>query len=1041
MHEGKNSLRGFMMKKIKMTWNLAKKALVPLALIGFVLASGLSSTACKNGSTGGGGVDTTALTAKIIEANTEMLRTETADHADEVPVGKNWVTVSVMNTFEAAISAAEAVRDAAESQEAVNAAFYTLDSAIDVFIAARSPGTNALDTLALASLITEANDLKLVIVVSDSAASVPLGAYWVTQTVMNAFESAIAAAQNALASATTQTAIDSARAALQTAMSTFNSAFQPGAQTSNFTSAQVSDLINRANTLKDATEISTNGNTVSPLLYWVSQSVADALNGKITALQGASGQSAIDAAFLALVDAVGDFNESRQHGTIPDKSELRDSIDWLNEHKVNVVLAANAAAAPWGSNWATPAEFAALNTTINDATAVLNNNNATVNQVEAAEAALETAYMDFIGAVTKNGPGTQPIQVSFNALTQDGNNTTRSTSELTLTFDKAINDFDNDDITLSGVEGVTKGEIVAGGGPAYVLRIGGEFANNSNLTVALAKEGYAFTPASRNVTIYQHAPPPDIGGSVSIDGTPHVGYTLTANTSALTADGDIAYRWTYADNESFTLGSNSTLVVQANAVGRTIRLIVTSTGNSGSRTSDTAAVVSYGPIIDFTFTPRPNLIIGHAMGYDYTTSNNQIATFGAPVGGRSPHTYSLVAGEGAADNALFTITGTFLNVGNADLTEARTYSIRVQVQDNESRTFAKQVTFTVNYPPAPAPAAAIGNEHNLIILANTANSDGQNASPANWINHINLTSATVNQDRLKEGDDISGWFDPRFTGGGLSYTVENASGNHIGLIVAGQPTSVYSGPVTITIPADVLLDTHNNPSFTSGVKVSGDISYRITQGADTVCRIDDRHYLSIQAAIGYTAGAMADIIVTRSHEISEVITIPSGGIITIRAETDGITISRAENHTGNLFNLSTGNLTLGNGLGSAHTPRLIIDYKAASDSGFIINMTGSARVQMYSGVELRNAGHAAVNVNGATAVFGMAGGVIAGNYLGLRVWNSSEVSMTGGIIYGADAGENANERSINVQSGNPNVVILGETLAPDNYTVTYGTAP
>jgi hypothetical protein len=63
-------------------------------------------------------------------------------------------------------------------------------------------------------------------------------------------------------------------------------------------------------------------------------------------------------------------------------------------------------------------------------------------------------------------------------------------------------------------------------------------------------------------------------------------------------------------------------------------------------------------------------------------------------------TFSLVEGQGAADNSYFVIDdsyyyGSYLKVGDAPLPAARNYSVRVQVQDNAGKSFAKVISFNV----------------------------------------------------------------------------------------------------------------------------------------------------------------------------------------------------------------------------------------------------------------------------------------------------------------------------------------------------------
>ncbi|MDR0910030.1 MAG: hypothetical protein LBM77_09730 [Spirochaetaceae bacterium] len=97
-------------------------------------------------------------------------------------------------------------------------------------------------------------------------------------------------------------------------------------------------------------------------------------------------------------------------------------------------------------------------------------------------------------------------------------------------------------------------------------------------------------------------------------------------------------------------------------------------------------------ITGFTFTPTADLQVGN----DNVGPMKSMGTFSNAVGGTPAYSYSLVSGEGDTDNDLFNILdNTNLWVKSSALTEAREYSVRVQVKDANDVTFAKACTFTV----------------------------------------------------------------------------------------------------------------------------------------------------------------------------------------------------------------------------------------------------------------------------------------------------------------------------------------------------------
>jgi len=88
--------------------------------------------------------------------------------------------------------------------------------------------------------------------------------------------------------------------------------------------------------------------------------------------------------------------------------------------------------------------------------------------------------------------------VTLISVTANGS-ASQTTTQLTLTFDKAINGLTAADITLSGVNGVTKGTL-SGSNP-YTLPISG-FTASGTLSVTVSKTGYTISGSPKTVAIY-----------------------------------------------------------------------------------------------------------------------------------------------------------------------------------------------------------------------------------------------------------------------------------------------------------------------------------------------------------------------------------------------------------------------------------------------------------------------------------------------------------------------------------------------------------
>ena len=94
-----------------------------------------------------------------------------------------------------------------------------------------------------------------------------------------------------------------------------------------------------------------------------------------------------------------------------------------------------------------------------------------------------------------------PIAVTFNSVTANGS-ALQTTTELILTFSQAITNLSANDITISGISGVTKGDLrYNGSGLDYSLDIYG-FTAGGTLTVTVAKPGFSINGTPKTVDIY-----------------------------------------------------------------------------------------------------------------------------------------------------------------------------------------------------------------------------------------------------------------------------------------------------------------------------------------------------------------------------------------------------------------------------------------------------------------------------------------------------------------------------------------------------------
>jgi formylglycine-generating enzyme required for sulfatase activity len=174
-------------------------------------------------------------------------------------------------------------------------------------------------------VISRANAAKTGVVLSVDGSDVPEDTDWVSQTVLDAFNEAIASAETiAQTPSAAQSDKDAALSALTEATEVFNAAKKPGAESTDTPSADKTALnaaVAAANAAKTGIAVSAvNGSDVPADSYWANQAAFDALNGAIASAETivqtpAAAQSDINAAASTLTAATGVFNAAKRKGT------------------------------------------------------------------------------------------------------------------------------------------------------------------------------------------------------------------------------------------------------------------------------------------------------------------------------------------------------------------------------------------------------------------------------------------------------------------------------------------------------------------------------------------------------------------------------------------------------------------------------------------------------------------------------------------------------------------------------------------------------
>jgi hypothetical protein len=264
------------------------------------------------------------------------------------------------------------------------------------------------DTSALTAAIEAAEAAKAGIREAADESEAAAGIRWATPAQLTTLNTAIAAANSAKSSATTQTAVDDALSALNEAIAEFNEAVDSnpdGTKTTGFTQEDFDALIAQAKAAADDIIVDTNANDVSPNVEWVTQAVLDALED---AIEDAEAVTALtDPDYQALQEALDTFDQAKQDGASTEtaKEALNNAIEAAAGAQDGVAIAPDAAHAPSGSAWVTQEQWNDLNTPYTAAEALIENEDATKNAVDAAASALTAAITAFNTAKTTNGPG------------------------------------------------------------------------------------------------------------------------------------------------------------------------------------------------------------------------------------------------------------------------------------------------------------------------------------------------------------------------------------------------------------------------------------------------------------------------------------------------------------------------------------------------------------------------------------------------------------------------------------------------------------
>ncbi|GHT73587.1 hypothetical protein FACS1894124_2190 [Spirochaetia bacterium] len=265
------------------------------------------------------------------------------------------------------------------------------------------------------------------------------------------------------------------------------------------------------------------------------------------------------------------------------------------------------------------------------------------------------------------------VAAAFTGVTADGGATTATTTKLTLTFDKDISGLEEDDITLSGITGATKGALTPKGSGVYELPISSITASET-VTVSVTKTGYNISGGSQTAQVYYVV-------AAVFTGLTADGGATTGTTTKLTLTFDKAITGLEAGDITLTGSTGATkgnltsvgtgvyeLPISGITASGSVTVAVSKSGYAISPTSKNVAVtLTGGMTIPLGVVDQGGslTLTGAAPFTVYRTGANQSATVSVSASG---YTYTWYVGEeSVGTGSSITIKATDYSLGKHQL--------------------------------------------------------------------------------------------------------------------------------------------------------------------------------------------------------------------------------------------------------------------------------------------------------------------------------------------------------------------------------------
>ena len=183
--------------------------------------------------------------------------------------------------------------------------------------------------------------------------------------------------------------------------------------------------------------------------------------------------------------------------------------------------------------------------------------------------------------------------VEFTAEQTGGTSGTADSTGIVIEFDEPVTGLIADAIIITDDTGVVeKGEIInsTDGGYTWVIELNSVTTEGNVIVNVVDFETYNIITLNQTVAVYKDTTAEALTGTATIDNTlPKIGDTLTATLPGTNNTGTLSYQWK-ADGTN--VGNDSTYIVVVGDLGKVIKVEITSSVETGKRTSEeTSAVV------------------------------------------------------------------------------------------------------------------------------------------------------------------------------------------------------------------------------------------------------------------------------------------------------------------------------------------------------------------------------------------------------------------------------------------------------------------